>query len=194
MTQTRDELWSFWRSPDPSNQPEGYRDAPERTAFLLELVERHVAKDAAILELGCNVGRNLNALALAGYTDLTGVEINRDAVALLRKTYPALDGATIRAIPIEQAVKPFRDQAFGLVYTMAVLEHLHPDSEFVFRHMARIGRKVIVIEDEFGVSNRHFPRNYGEVFRDLGMLEVGTQSCANVPGLGPDFMARVFVQ
>ena len=83
---TRDELWAFWRSPDAANQPADYRDAPDRTAFLVGLVERHVAKDAPILELGCNVGRNLNALALAGYTHLTGVEINPDAVTLLRES------------------------------------------------------------------------------------------------------------
>lgn len=190
---TRDELWSFWRAPDANNQPADYRDAPDRTAFLLGLVERHVAKDASVLELGCNVGRNLNALALAGYRDLTGVEINPDAVALLGQTYPDLR-ATLYAEPIEHAIRRFPDQSFGLVYTMAVLEHLHPDSEFVFRHMGRVGRTLIVIEDERGISSRHFPRDYGAVFGALGMLEAESRSCADVAGLGPDFMARVFVQ
>ncbi len=191
---TLEQAHAYWRSPGDDNQPAGYMDGAERTAFLVDLVSRHVPKDAPILELGCNVGRNLAGLDTAGHDHLVGVEINPEAVSLGRYAYPALRDRTILPIPIEWAVKQFADDTFDLVFTMAVLEHLHPDSEYVFAEMARISRRVITIEDEHGVSPRHWPRDYGTVFGLLGMVEIETVSCADVPGLGPDFMARVFVK
>ncbi len=191
---TRDALHAFWRNPDRDNQPVDYLQGAERSAFLVEIVSRHASPGHRILELGCNVGRNLAALAHAGFDDLAGVEINPEAVRILRASWPALESMPIVIRTIEHIVPAYRDDAFDLVYTMAVLEHLHPDSEWVFAEMARIARTIVTIEDEVGRTNRHCPRNYGVEFDALGLRQVETISCASVPGLGPDFMARVFVR
>ena len=77
---------------------------------------------------------------------------------------------------------------------MAVLEHIHDDSKWVFQEMARITKKYLIcIEDEHGVSWRHFPRNHKEIFEVLGMKQVEQIHCQNVAGINDrNFYARVF--
>jgi len=188
------QLHDFWRRPDPANRPSGYLEGADRSLFLTEIVNHHVPRQAEILEIGCNVGRNLHYLATAGFTKLSGIEINEEAVRLLRVTFPELaQTVQIWNEPVENAITKFHDRQFGLVYTMAVLEHIHPDSEWIFAEMARITSDVLVtIEDERGVSWRHFPRDYGALFRGLGLQQVDVRDCDDIEGLGSDFRARVF--
>ena len=55
-----------------------------RTRFLLKIADRFISKNDSILEIGCNVGRNLNALYLNGFRDLSGIEINERAIRILK--------------------------------------------------------------------------------------------------------------
>jgi SAM-dependent methyltransferase len=186
---TVEALHAYWRDPtDAGNAPASYAAVgAEASAFLVNLVNRYADADSTFLEIGCNVGRNLEALRLAGYTHLTGIEISAAAVQHGRDIYPDLD-ALIHPLPAEQALPMF--DPFDVVFTMAVLEHIHPDSEAtVFAEMTRLtGRNLIVIEDEASETWRHFPRDYGTVFGALHELE----TIRDVPGL-PGFVARVFV-
>jgi SAM-dependent methyltransferase len=192
--QSRNQLHEFWRRPDAANQPKGYLDAAARSEFLVDIVKRHVPFGAPILEIGCNVGRNLHYLASAGFTTLAGVEINEDAMRQLREAFPDLArGARLLNEPVESAIRRFRDGEFTLVYTMAVLEHIHPDSEWIFAEMVRIaGDVLITVEDEHGISWRHFARDYNRVFEALGLKERESLDCSSIEGLGPDFRARIF--
>ncbi len=142
--------------------------------------------------IGCNAGRNLDHLHRGGYTNLSAIEISQAAIDLFRSTYPAAAQATeIRVDAVENAVRDFTDGQFDLVFTLAVLEHVHKTSEWVFPEIARItGRLLITIEDERTHSWRHFPRNYGTIFGALGMVEV--EQIANPPDLPGGFVARVF--
>jgi hypothetical protein len=76
---------------------------------------------------------------------------------------------------------------------MAVLEHIHRDSEWIFRKLARCTRRFLVtIEDEGSVSERHFPRDYGEVFQALGLTQIECVRDLRSHGLSHSFVARVF--
>jgi SAM-dependent methyltransferase len=190
----RDRLHEFWRHPDAPNDPERYREPVERSRLLLEVLSPYLSTESRILEIGPNVGRNLAYLFDAGYRDLTGIEINGDAIALLRESYPELGAtATLIVSPVEDAIKDLPDGSFDLVYTMAVLEHIHPDSEWIFGEMLRITRSTLItIEDEHGVSVRHTPRNYRTIFEGLGAREVDERVASEADGLSSDFVARVF--
>lgn len=192
---SRDEIHAYWKAPyDGINEPTDYLQGEERSRFLLELVRRHLGSTGSVLEVGCNVGRNLNFLYQAGFAPLAGIEISENAVALLRKNYPEL-AAHVRIIlsPVEEAIRTLNDREFDLVFTMAVLEHIHSESEWVFGEMVRVcGRYLITIEDENELSWRHFPRNYRHVFEPLGMRQVAEQPCAGIEGLPGSFVARVF--
>ena len=97
--------------------------------------------------------------------------------------------------PVENVINDFEDNAFEVIFTMAVLEHIHLGSEFIFHEMVRITNKyIITIEDEKGISWRHFPRNYKKIFESLRMKQIYQFNCREIKGLGSNFWARVFVK
>jgi SAM-dependent methyltransferase len=158
------------------------------------LIQRYGAPESAILEIGCSVGRNLHHLFINGFEQLTGIEISDEAVKLGRITYPeVMEQIEVINAPAEEALAAFGAKAFDIVSTMAVLQNIHPESQFVFSEMARIAKDLLItIEDEHGASWRRFPRNYRRVFETLGFRQVSETRCDEVVGLGKDFVARVF--
>lgn len=177
------------------NKPEDYLEGAERSRFLVDLVRTYARPEWRILEIGCNIGRNLQHLFLAGFSNLEGIEISEEAVRQLRAAFPKMaQHANIRVAPAEEALPSLEDKSFGLVFTMAVLEHIHAESEWLFAHIVRItGKILITIEDEKNVSERHFPRNYQRVFEKLGMRQVHKVGGRKIEGLrNRSFVARVF--
>ena len=195
---SREVLHEYWRRPsDGVNLPENYAGPKERSAFLVRIVSRYAKPDARILEIGCNVGRNLEYLFRVGFREgLTGIEISEEAVALMKETFPEMAAnARIYNSPAEDIVETLEDQSFDLVFTMAVLEHIHTSSEWLFHEIVRITRQYLVtIEDERGYNGRHFPRNYREIFEALGLHQLEEISCKEVEGLGKTFTARIFTR
>lgn len=189
---SKEEIHAYWRNPDDGiNDPETYANEKDRqrTETLVSIIERlPIAKNARILEIGCNVGRNLEGLRLAGYDNLWGLEINKNAIELMRRHYPELSATTVVA-SVEDKIPEIPDDYFELVFTMAVLEHIHPSSEWVFAEMARITRFLITIEDEYTRSWRHRPRNYERAFGRLGMEQIGMGA---IKGLSRSFVGRAF--
>ena len=194
---SRAALHDFWRNPDEENLPGSYLEGSVRSGLLVALVRKHLASeslDAKVLEIGCNVGRNLNQFWEEGFRNLSGVEINSNAIKLLKQRFPALGAsANLYEGPVEEAIKTYRDGQFDVAYTMAVLEHIHHDSDWIFSEIARVTNNLLVtVEDESGVSWRHFPRRYDRVFEPLGLKEIESFECLDIEGLGPGFFARVF--
>ena len=190
---SRDECHNYWLHPETYNEPKRYLIGEGRSTFLIDLIRKYfIDWDTNILEIGCNSGRNLNRLYEAGFLCLNGIEINPDAFELLIKTFPEMAGcAEIWNCPVEYIISDFDTDRFDLTFTLAVLEHIHPDSEFVFDHMARISKCIITVEDEVNESTRHCPRNYRKVFESRGMRQIEEWPCTDVEGLGSDFVARV---
>jgi SAM-dependent methyltransferase len=153
---SRNELLQYWRCPNDENVPSFYISPTERSELLLQFIKKYSNHQVKILEIGCNVGRNLNFLFSAGYKKLAGIEISREAIDLMKKTYPEMaKSIKIYNSPVEDIIKNFKDNDFDLIFTMATLEHIHPDSEFIFPEIVRITKKyLITIEDEKGVSPR----------------------------------------
>ncbi len=145
----------------------------------------HGHRGAHILEIGCNTGRNPIHLSQAGYRELAAVEISEAAIRLFRDSYPEVARhSDIHNAPVESVIERFPDNAFDLVFTMAVLEHIHTESEGIFPEVARITEDLLItIEDESGVSERHFPRNYREVFEPLGLRQIERLGCGGRRGV-----------
>jgi SAM-dependent methyltransferase len=162
----------------------------------VELMREYAEPPARVLEVGCNAGRNLEALRQAGYDDLTGIEINSDALALLRTEFPPLaERATLLNAPLEEVAPTLPERSFDAVFTMAVLEHIHPESEWTFAHIADAARRVLItIEDERRNMWRAFARNYSEVFAPFGLVEEKAFVCGPEHGLDDAFVARVLVR
>jgi len=189
---TKELQHQYWRTLDDGmNKFEDYEKRTMRSAMLTNIIGRlHITHTQPIIELGSGIGRNLSYLSEAGYTDLSGIEINGAAVDHMAKTYDVQ--AAMYIAPVEDVI-PHLSQSRYLVYTMALLEHLHPDSEFVFDEMVRISsRYIVTIEDESRTSERHFPRNYRTVFESRGMRQV--KGWKNLADLTSVFKARVFTK
>ena len=104
-----------------------------------------VGRDATVLELGCSAGRHLAHLHDDGFRDLWGVDINESSLAVLAQSYPALaEDGRFRVEAIEDAVGGFDDGQFDAVYSVETLQHLHPDSDWVFDELARVVDGVLV--------------------------------------------------
>jgi len=193
----REELHNFWRNPRTGNLPEEYVFGEERSVFLVNLIKKYESnKSAKFLDIGCNVGRNLHYVQKEGYHNLSGIEISTNAVQLMKKEFPKLaSDANIYNEPVEERIKLFTEKEFDVIYTMAVLEHIHVDSNFVFEEIARITKKTLItIEDEKSVSSRHFPRNYKTIFEKFGLKQIEEIHCASVGMNNKNVYARVFTK
>lgn len=177
----RAELHAFFRKPNPKgNQPEGFIAPVGRSKILAKLIAG-TPKDARILEVGCSVGRNLAYLADEGYTRLEGVEISSHATQLLRDTYPQLKRAKIHTGAAED-ILPLLKGPYDLIFTMAFLSMVHPDSIDVFDEIGRLTDTVLAIEPMIPVqSSRHYPHDLGRLFEERGMNFDGVVNFAADP-------------
>ncbi len=186
----------FWQKAENDSWLK-YSVGQEKSIFLANLMEKiPLKKNNKILELGCNIGRNLSYLQTVGCTNLFGVELNKETVKQSKKFYPNL-----RAKIVNSTIEDFARNDFGgefynrydLIFTMAVLEHIPKESEWIFQSMATHAKYIITIEDEKSINKICFPRNYKKIFEGLGMKQIYETHCNNVhPTLTKNFTARIF--
>jgi len=177
---SKDEVQNYWKNPDDIefNSPEIYLKSTtgrENTQILLNIINEYFEnKEVKILELGCNVGRNINKLFENGFKNLFAIEINSEAIKLMEKSFPQTFSSTkIYETSIENKIKEFSNNQFDIVFSMAVLMHVHNDSDWVFEHIARISKKkLIIIEHEKIKSKKVFLRNYKNIFEKFGLKEI----------------------
>lgn len=194
--ETRNKVQKYWQNPpDKENSPEAYAKHTERSDYLLSLMGKYVGKQDSILEIGCNVGRNLNALFNSGYKNLTGVEISKRAIEESRRQYPHLE-VTLRNSSVEDWVKE-KDE-YDCIFSMAVMVHLPYESDWVLKEISKKTRKVLItIEDEENITWKHFPRNYGEIFTKFGWKQIFAEDLYKEGSFGESargYITRVFIR
>jgi len=194
--ESKNKVHEYWKNPDEKNDPINYFNGNKRTNFIKQKIIKIVDDRSKILELGCNVGRNLNGLFESGYCNLYGIEINETAVELSKARYKSMNKcAKINVGAIEDEILKIEDDYFDLVFTLAVLEHIHTDSEeIIFKNILRICKKyLITVEDEHKKSERHCPRKYNEVFSNYGFDEIEFAQCGpKTVGLSKSYFYRLF--
>jgi len=172
MDQVED-LHDFWRQESPDDNFFVAVDANLRSGTIVTALQGHIDQQSSILEVGCNVGRNLNHLYRMGYRNLAGVEINPHAVARLRESYPHLADVPILNGPAEEMLPTLADNSYDVVFTMAVLEHIHPDSARVYGEIARVAKRcVLAIEPRVeakNVSHRQHPWDVPAEYAKYGL-------------------------
>lgn len=167
----------YWQNPsDEGNKPqqytgEGYSTSSSdnlRTENLVKIINKLGIKNPSILEVGCNVGRNLNGLRKAGYEKLHAIEINDNAINLMKNFFPETYKLTKISIgPAQEVLKKFSNKQFDVVYSMAVLQHI-PDEDIsvVINEISRISKAYLIsYETETYSSWKHFPRSYKILYK-----------------------------
>ncbi len=189
-----DELAEHWMV---NSAHEDYVDGEDRSSIIVKLIsDAWPDRLISILEPGCNIGRNLHFLVKSGYLDLSGIDMSPRALPFMNETFPDVaKNLTFYEGSIEHWIVQFRDDHFDVVFTMAVLEHIHPSSEWIFGHLARIARLgIVLVEDEASHSVRMWPRKYKEIFEGFGLVEDFARDCAGFPGLNKAYWARRFLK
>jgi len=104
-----------------------------RTATNERILAR-VPRTSSVLEVGCSAGRQLDALAESGFTELEGIDLSPDAV--LHCKWPARVG--------DARDLPFADDSFDLVMTSGALMHVPPaEKGKALSEMKRVARRWI---------------------------------------------------
>ncbi len=160
---------------------------------LVTVLDRFADEDAAILEVGCSAGRHLAHLQRAGFTNLTGVDINDDSFDVMAEQYPELaETGTFRTGAIEDVLPTYADDAFDGIYSVQTLQHVHPETEWVFAELARVTSDLLITAENEGDGsarggtghevnrvNDEFPlyyRDWEQVFTGLGLVQLLRES------------------
>jgi len=171
------DVQEYWKNPeDKGNQTESYVQEnflPQKLLIstFLEIARKH----NSIIELGCNCGRNLNHLYEEGYVNLSGIEICPMAISQMKKTYPQLyKNSDIQQNSLEESLPDILSNLYDIVFTSAVLMHIPYQSDFIFKEIARICNKYLVIAEgeEMKQCWSHYPRDYKKIFEGFGLKQI----------------------
>lgn len=173
---TIDECLDYWDDPKDHNIPENYRDKDQRSRYLVSMLRRYnIPEKSKILEIGCNCCRNLDFLYRDNYKKLTGLEISRRALEAQKDFFPGLKAELIHS-SIEDHILKFKTNEFNFTFSMAVLQHIHRDSDWIFSHIARITKGwVMFIESD--------DRNYNKIMEANGFTLLDKRNCNMIKGL-----------
>lgn len=113
----------------------------DRSRVLLEVMEGQVDKDDSILELGCSAGRNLKALHVAGYKNLTGLEMSKKAYKQIGRYTKKIFG---RYEDLIDELEPY-----DVVISMSFLQELGrtPAADECVAKLPRIVKKYLITID-----------------------------------------------
>ncbi len=159
-------------------------------------------RDVKILEVGTNIGLQLNLLSKLGFKNLYGIEINPSAIEISHKLNESLPIYIIKASAFDI---PFKDKWFDLVFTSGVLIHIHPNDMinatkeiyrctnkhiWCFEYFAPEGYKEIIYR---GKSNLLWKTDFKKIFldnfSDLKLMKEQLFSYKN----GPDLIDQMFL-
>ncbi|WP_158855320.1 class I SAM-dependent methyltransferase [Halorhabdus sp. CUG00001] len=180
-----------WAEREGAFSPEYYAEIGpnEVSETLVDALSYYATADARILELGCSSGRHLEALRQAGYENLTGVDLNADALDVMAEYFPrTAETGTFHIGAIEDLLPEFETGAFEVVYSVETLQHVHPEETAVFEEVLRVtddllltaenegnapdrgrsGAEVSAVHDEFPL----YHRDWKAVFTDLGAVQL----------------------
>lgn len=134
----------------------------------------------SVIEFGANIGMNLKALNLLfPGISMSGVEINRDAVEILKETIPAENIHSLSILDFNS-----EDKQWDLVLIKGVLIHINPDIlENVYETLVKSCRKYLLIGEYYnpspvavpyrGFENKLFKRDFaGEIMNKFPQMKL----------------------
>jgi SAM-dependent methyltransferase len=192
--------WATRTDGGPDNRPADYAAKPPQIVDLMAgFWSPEVTPEASVFEVGTNAGANLARLYALGYRRLEGLEINPLAVQEMGRAFPEVRAAaTVHLGDAETLMPTLAPARADVVFSMAVLLHIHPRSDAIFDEMVRVARRyVCVIESEAVTLSYIFARNYRRVFERRGCREIRALEIteAQHPAVGRDYWgytARLF--
>ena len=93
-----------------------------RRNFISQLMKKiGIDQNAKVLEIGCSGGPLIEFLGNTGYSDITGIDLSKDAIDLCKKR-------GIKKVRVMDGAKTlFRENEFDLIIASDILEHIKDD-------------------------------------------------------------------
>jgi 2-polyprenyl-3-methyl-5-hydroxy-6-metoxy-1,4-benzoquinol methylase len=163
----------YWQVRDNftnKNSPKQYGQVSKvRGEFILKCInDLNVNNNSTILEIGSNVGRNLEHLRNNGYQHLHCIEINKNAIEYGKKIYPELYKQLSVNIGRCYDILPTISTTFDVIFTMAVLMHIDDDErKVIYDFIAIHSTHAIFIEH----TNDSCEIKGGRMFNKLDAVE-----------------------
>lgn len=130
--------------------------------------EATIDKKAKVLDLGCGFGSFLYFLESNGYTNVTGVDISSEEIALCKKLFKPY---TFVQADIHDYLRTTKEK-FDVIYLSHVLEHIKKEDLFNFlkgikKILSDDGSFIIVVPNSATYFNAAANR-YGDITHELG--------------------------
>lgn len=132
---------------DEKSDPAPFRELTADSRLLVtETIERVTDTGDAILDIGCNCGRHLAALADLGCTNLYGVDVNGAALDIMPQWFPQLSGTcAVEKDLMQRYLSNSADLKFDIVITRgATVELIHPSYPLV-RELTRVTKSYVIL-------------------------------------------------
>jgi SAM-dependent methyltransferase len=159
--------------------PLSFTDLDFASKLLLNEVMRYAPDPrSAILDVGCNCGRDLDALYQAGYRNLAGVDAMGSALDFFKRKFPeTAKCANISHDLFQRFLRKQGNRSYDLIYSHGrTLELVHPSFDIV-RHLCRVARShVVLYVYEYGEA---YPRFWIYEFRRCGFYLVKAERPAS---------------
>ena len=186
MSEHRTEQENFWAGEFGKkyiNRNRGDRAIAANTVLFAEIFQSLPEKISTVMEFGANIGNNLVAInRLLPFSELTALEINAEAVEVLRKSEEVNKVYHTSIMDFEP------EHPSDLIFTKGVLIHINPDHlENVYNKMYSASKRYICIIEYYnptpvtieyrGHSERLFKRDFAgdlmDMYPDLRLINYG---------------------
>jgi SAM-dependent methyltransferase len=168
--------WRTQNFDSRDRNPKLYTNNDRCTEEIFKDVLPMLPRESSILEVGCNCGRMLHYLHGKGYGNLTGIEIGRQAIELMREVHPEVyETARILEGDAVKKLRELETNAFDLVYTRGVLVNISDNR--IFHEMARVCRGYILNFESEG-SYLAYPRDFPRMYEKVGYKMIICRSYA----------------
>jgi len=166
---------NFWRHVSSNYYTKNTSQAKDRRGLIAQLVGLN--KVESLLEIGCNSGGNLLAIAdrSANPKNIVGIDISEDAIRYGREVEKNLANLLVgSAYDLDR----FADKSFDLVFSCTCLIHI-PSSKIpdILKEMIRIAKKYVInietngenaIRSFDGEIPHSFIHNFKNMYADAG--------------------------
>ena len=109
-----------------------------------------IPKDSSVLEIGCSSGNFIQILKEVGFNDITGVEINKEAIARAIKRFPEFNFINKSIEDLDTNI------TYDLVITCGVLIHIKDNLQNIIEKIQKLSNKYI-----FG--NEYYSKDYERI-------------------------------
>ena len=150
--------------------PSPFRDmTPDSELLVRTVAECATGPDAPILDIGCNCGRHMAALADRGFTNLSGVDVNAEAIRVMPEWFPQLaEGCSAETDLLQRYLPRQESGKFDVIFTRgATIELIHPSFPLV-REMCRVAREHVVLM--IAENEQAYPRFWALEFLRQGFV------------------------